>query len=98
MPFFDSNPLDRLAFQAGAAEAELDLRGLDPRTALARVDDLLRAASRHQSYLVRFDPPSGPGDETLFLPLGRHLLAARRRGQLKRFLPAAGGHGYFIAF
>lgn len=98
MPFFDDNPLGKLAFQPGDADAVLDLRGLDAAAALARLDALLTDPGVSRTYLVRFDPAVGDGRETLFLPLGRRLLEARRAGTLSRCLPAADGAGYFIAF
>ena len=96
MPYFDENPLAGLALQPDAAEAELDLRGLPPEYALRRVDEALRAPDRPGSLLIRFDPASDDGRETLFLPLGRWLLAARREGRLQRCLPLADGSAYFV--
>lgn len=98
MPFFDDNPLQKLALQAGSAEAELDLRGLPAHEALDQVESLLQAGADHQPsrVLIRFDPARGDGRETLFLPLGRRLLAARKAGQLRSCLPIAEGDGYLI--
>lgn len=99
MPHFDTNPLDALALQAGEAEAELDLRGLDADTALTRVAALLELpdAGGARRYCLRFDPARGDGTETLFQPLGRLLLQARREGRLTSCLPLPDGAGYFIA-
>lgn len=99
MPHFDSNPLEGLAMQAGQAEAELDLRGLAREEALARVAELLdqRGPSAPRSYRLLFDPARGDGSETLFQPLGRLLLQARRDGRLKSCLPLPDGAGYYIA-
>ena len=98
-PFFDENPLAKLAGNMVSADHELDLRGLDERQALARIDDLLsNAEPRHgATYCLRFDPADGGGSETLFLPVGRRLLEARRAGQLLRCLPLESGDGYLIA-
>jgi len=100
MPHFDTNPLQALTLQPGDAEAEIDLRGLDNQTALARVAELL--AQDHQdgprSYRLSFDPARGDGTETLFQPLGRLLLQARREQRLQSCLPLADGAGYFIRF
>jgi hypothetical protein len=98
MPHFDSNPLKALAIQAGAAEAELDLRGLEPDSAISQVAALLRESipGNARSYRIRFDPPAGDGAETLFLPLGRLLLAERRAGRLQSCLPLPDGTGYVI--
>ena len=98
MPFFDQNPLEKLIFQPGDAEAVLDLRGLLPDTAMQRVEGLLNDAAEAKSYLIRFDPAGQDGRETLFLPLGRRLLQARREGRLDRCLPTNDGAGYFIVF
>jgi hypothetical protein len=98
MPYFDRNPLEQLALQADAYEAEIDLRGLDSTAALQRIEALLQQPRSHDRFLVRFDPPARNGRETLFLPLGRRLLEARRAGLLRRCLPSPDGCGYFIAF
>lgn len=98
MPFFDANPLHKLAFEPGDAEAVLDLQGMPDEQALQAVEQLLRTPHSASSYLIRFDAAAEDGRETLFLPLGRRLLQARRDGQLARCLPAADGAGYFIAF
>ena len=98
MPYFDENPLDKLAQQSGEAETELDLRGLPASEAMSQVEALLQAteADRPASVLIRFDPARGDGRETLFLPLGRRLLAARKAGQLRSCLPTPQGDGYVI--
>ena len=98
MPYFDENPLLALATQACEAEATLDLQGLSAIEALARVDALLAGTDRRTTYLIHFDAAADDGRETLFLPLGRRLLQARRDGTLKHCLPAPDGTGYFIAF
>ena len=98
MPFFDANPLDKLAFEPGDAEAVLDLQGMPDEQALQAVEQLLQTTQAANSYLIRFDAAQADGRETLFLPLGRRLLQARREGLLARCLPAADGAGYFIAF
>ncbi|MGB5199594.1 MAG: hypothetical protein WBN68_01025 [Sedimenticolaceae bacterium] len=98
MPYFDDNPLQKLAQLHGAGDCELDLRGKTADEALQAIEQLLRTANPADSYLVRFDPASDDGRETLFLPLGRRLLQARRDGHIKRCLPSADGAGYFIAF
>jgi hypothetical protein len=98
MPFFDDNPLHRLALQADAADDELDLRGMDAAKALERIERLLTQSGGNGRLLIRFDAALGDGRETLFLPLGRRLLQARREGRLKRCLPAEDGAAYFIEF
>ena len=98
MPYFDQNPLEKLAVQAAEAEDSLDLRGLAPDQALQAVEQLLGQAPAGKSFLVQFAPASGDGHETLFLPLGKRLLQARREGRLERCLPAPDGAAYFILF
>ena len=98
MPFFEQNPLTKLTLQPGAADHELDLRGIPRAAALQLVEHLLAAPEPAASYLIRFDPAANDGRETLFLPIGRRLLQARRDGQIAQCLPAADGAGYFVAF
>ena len=64
MPYFDQNPLEKLALQATEAEASLDLRGQAPEQALRAVEQLLRQAPPGKSFLIQFDPASGDGHET----------------------------------
>jgi hypothetical protein len=98
MPYFDDNPLEQLAFQAGDAEALLDLQGLSAEQAMQAVEKLLLEPASAKSFLIRFDAAGDDGRETLFQPLGRRLLQARREGRLNRCLPASDGAGYFIIF
>jgi len=98
MPFFDENPLQQLAFQPGDADATLDLRGMLHEQAMQRVEQLLVDPGVPKTYLLQFDAATSDGQETLFLPLGRRLLQARRDGQLSRCLPTADGNAYFIEF
>jgi len=97
MPIFDSNPLENLAFDNQDADETVDLRGLARNDACARVSDLINNAPPGRRYLLRFTAATGDGCETLFQPLGRQLLAARRAGRLASCLPAADGAGYLIA-
>jgi len=98
MPYFDENPLEKLAFQANEAEAVLDLCGLTVDQAMQAVEHLLNDPASAKSHLIRFDPARDDGRETLFQPLGRRLLQARRAGRLNRCLPASDGAAYFISF
>lgn len=97
MPSFDDNPLQHLALLSADAEVTLDLRGLDHDTALNHVTALIETPEAG-SYLIRFDGARNDGVETLFQPLGRQLLAARKAGQLTRCLPIPDGDGYYIEF
>ena len=98
MPFFDKNPLADLARQSAQADAQLDLRGLAQADALERLDALLASDAHAATWFIQFDPPADDGQETLFLPIGRRLLVARRSGQLSSCLPTSDGAGYVIAF
>jgi DNA-nicking Smr family endonuclease len=98
MPYFDENPLGKIVFQAGDAEALLDLQGMPVEEAMQAVEKLLREPGLEKSFLIRFDAAADDGRETLFRPLGRRLLQARREGHLSRCLPTADGAGYFISF
>jgi hypothetical protein len=59
---------------------------------------LLNGPASAKSYLIRFDPAANDGCETLFQPLGRRLLEARREGRIGRCLPDSDGAAYFIRF
>ncbi|MCB1772097.1 MAG: hypothetical protein KDI88_00655 [Gammaproteobacteria bacterium] len=98
MPFFDQNPLQQLSFQPDDADAVIDLRGMLHEQAMQRVEQLLDDPGVPKTYLLQFDAAASDGRETLFLPLGRRLLQARRDGVLTRCLPIANGNAYFIAF
>lgn len=98
MPYFDQNPLDKLAVKTARADAELDLRGLARPDAMARVEQLIDSGGDAQTWLIRFDAAADDGRETLFLPLGRRLLEARRTGQIASCLPASDGAGYYVGF
>jgi hypothetical protein len=65
---------------------------------LTRVEALLDDGDHSQTWLITFDPPTDDGRETLFLPIGRRLLSARRAGQLSSCLPTTDGKGYVVRF
>ena len=50
------------------------------------------------SMVVRIDPATATSGETLFLPVGRQLLEARKRGLITGFqpLPEADGGGFYV--
>lgn len=97
MPFFDENPLHKLVIQPDDAESTLDLRGMANDLAMRQVERLINDGSDKKTWLIQFDPAADDGRETLFLPLGRRLLEARRAGLITRCLPASDGAAYFIA-
>lgn len=79
----------------------LDLRGLDREDALCRLDRAVAplANAAAQPLFVRIDSPEEAGGETLFQPVGRHLLDAVRRHLVERVLPvqqAEGGGGFVV--
>ena len=96
MPTFPSNPLENLAIEAGAIDEIVELGAIDTAGALARVEKLIAEAPPGRCYRLNFPPPEGDGRETLFLPLGRHLLEARRAARLSSCLPTADGCGFVI--
>lgn len=100
MPHLDPDQARHLLHDGGAAEAELDLRGLPQAEALERLKRLVDEPVRPGPvrYAVRIDPPAPGGGETLFHPVGRFLLDARRRGRVARFAPLADppGGGFFV--
>ncbi|MGY6569074.1 MAG: hypothetical protein ACXIVE_08770 [Salinarimonas sp.] len=104
MPHFDPHYADKLLGSLGIsnADAVLDLRGANGPQAEASVQDLIERSlfMPPRSVAIRLDPPPEGGGETLFLPVGRQLLAARKRGWVARMnpLPAHDGLGYFVAF
>ena len=98
MPTFEKNPLEKLQFSPGDADEDIDLSQMSHNEALKYVDELLNRDIKSRSYCLRFAPAKGDGSETLFQPLGRRLLEARKEGLLSRFLPISDGAGYFIAF
>ena len=98
MPYFEKNPLANLTFKPASAEHELDLTGLSQIDAMQLVEQLLTASQPPNSALIRFSAATNDGRETLFLPLGRRLLEARRAGLLQSCLPTAEGDAYFVRF
>ncbi|MBL8832287.1 MAG: hypothetical protein JNL71_07840 [Rhodospirillales bacterium] len=100
MPHLDPDQARHLLRGGGVAEAELDLRGLPQAEALARLKRLVDQPVRPGPvrYAVRIDPPVPGGGETLFHPVGRFLLDARRRERVVQFAPLADppGGGFFV--
>jgi hypothetical protein len=101
MPHFDPYYASKLvgAFGLGDADAVLDLRGADRARAEASIADLLERSRSmpRRSVALRLDPPPEGGGETLFQPVGRQLLEARKRGLITRLNPLSGDDvlGYF---
>lgn len=97
----DPERLLRRLSEAGAdAEYELDLRGLDRAHAEESARRMLERNrfTEPRSVVVHLEPPPEGGGETLFQPIGRLLLEARRHGLLSGLspLPREKGVGYRI--
>ena len=103
MPFFESYYEGKLRGSLGLTDAEavLDLRGASPAQAEASIKDMLERSrfGAGKTVVIRLDPPPEGGGETLFQPIGRLLLDAKRRGWIERLqtLPAADGLGFYLA-
>lgn len=83
------------------AEWELDLRGLDQLHARASVERMVERNrfDAAKGVLIRFDPATPGGGETLFQPLARLLIAYLKRGWVTRVNPLSaeiGGGGFYI--
>jgi DNA-nicking Smr family endonuclease len=80
--------------------ATLDLRGLKREEALAKLQALIatHAAPAPHRYAVLIDPAIPGGAETLFQPVGRYLLDAKRAGKIFAVTPLADppGGGFAI--
>jgi hypothetical protein len=98
----DLDPEQALHFLGNApeAQAELDLRGLELAPALEKLRRLVvePVAPGPTRYAVRIDPPVPGAGETLFLPVGRYLLEAKRAKRIFAFSPLADppGGGFFV--
>jgi hypothetical protein len=83
------------------ADAVLDLRGAPRARAEASIKDMLERSrfGAAKTVAVQLDPPPEGGGETLFQPVGRLLLDAKRRGWIDRLqtLPAPDGLGFYVA-
>ncbi|MEO1249782.1 MAG: hypothetical protein AAFW76_08075 [Pseudomonadota bacterium] len=102
MPLFDQEQMRELVGDQTAADYELDLRGLSTEQARITIEQMLE---RHRVFeaktvVIRIDPATPTSGETLFLPVGRQLLEARRRNIIRRFapLPEGDGGGFHVEF
>lgn len=93
MPFFETDDAKALRTENLNVDATIDLSGLGVVEGLARVEEALLAlrGPEERRVLFAFPPPSPGGGETLFLPVGRRLWDAVRRGEAVRAMPAEGG-------
>lgn len=103
VPYFDEFYANKLrgSLSLTDAEAVLDLRGAGRAQAEASVKDMLERSrfAAPKTVALRLDSPPEGGGETLFQPVGRLLLEAKRRGWIERLqtLPMDDGLGFFIA-
>jgi len=99
MPIFDPATLARLHGTASAADRELDLRGASAALAHAAIERaLVETSTEPSSLLIRISPATPTSGETLFQPVARQLLAARRAGLVLSFapLPPEAGAGFHV--
>ena len=96
MPTPETDPLQQLPLGNEDVDETINLHGLSPEEALSQLTHLIAATPGGRRILLRFSPASGDGGETLFQPLGRALLAARRAGRLSSCLPTRDACGYLI--
>jgi len=103
MPHFEAFYESKLRGTLGLADAAavLDLAGIPRETAEASIRDMLERSrfAQGKTVAIRLDPPPDGGGETLFQPIGRLLLEAKRRGWVDRLqtLPARDGLGFYVA-
>ncbi len=102
MPHFEEFYAAKLrgSFGVSDADAVLDLRGATRDQAAASIQDMLERSRFGDAKGVAVQlagPPEG-GGETLFQPIGKALLEAKKRGWIDRLqtLPAHDGLGFYV--
>lgn len=96
LPDPETRRLTRLLAREGAADYELDLTGLDLLHALASIDRMVerqRFREEPRTVAVRLDPATESSGETLFQPVGRHLLGLMKRDLVERCTPRPNSDG-----
>ncbi len=100
MPLFDQEQIRDLVGDQAFADYELDLRGVSAAHARIAIERMLerRRFGDPTSVVIRIDPATATSGETLFLPIGRQLLEARKRRLIMRFhpLPEGDGGGFYL--
>ena len=103
MPHFEEFYANKLRGGLGVVDAEtvLDLRGATREQAAASIQDMLERSrfAQGKAVAIRLDPPPEGGGETLFQPVGKALLEAKKRGWVDRLqtLPGPDGLGFYVA-
>ncbi len=95
MPHLDHEQIRALVGDQAAADYELDLRGVSGEQARVAIEGMLEGQGfvETTTVVIRIDPATPTSGETLFLPVGRQLLDARRRDLIRRFTPLPEGDG-----
>ncbi len=100
MPLFEPDSIRVLVGDRANGEHTLDLRGTTLSDAWSAISQMLngRRSDNLTSVVILIDPATATSGETFFLPIGRKLLEARKRGLIARFrpLPEADGGGFYV--
>ena len=100
MPLFEPDSIRALVGDRANGEHTLDLRGVSLSHAQTAISQMLEGwrSDDLTSVVIRIDPATATSGETLFLPIGRQLLEALKRGLILRFhpLPEADGGGVYV--
>lgn len=103
MPHFEDFYAAKLRGALGVVDADavLDLREASREGAAEAIQDMLERSRFGDAKMVaiRLSPPPQGGGETLFQPIGKALLEAKKRGWIERLqtLPAQDGLGFYVA-
>ena len=100
MPLLDTDTVRALVGELADGEHTLDLRGISLNDAQSAISEMLEQwhSADLKRVVVRIDPATETSGETLFLPIGRQLLEARKQGLIARMhpLPEADGGGFYV--
>ncbi len=100
MPLFEPDSIRALVGDRADGERTLDLRGVSLSYARSAISQMLERWRTDDltSVVIRIDSATATSGETLFLPVGRQLLEARKRGLITRFhpLPEGDGGGFYV--
>ena len=102
MPHFEEFYANKLRGSLGLTDAEavFDLREATREQAAASIQDMLERSrfAQPKTVAIRLSPPPEGGGETLFQPVGKALLEAKKRGWIERLqtLPTDDGIGFYV--